>query len=204
MIKLQFLSIILSLLLLVACGGGSSNDTATNGENTAPSSSSGATTKGGLLTIVNFNVEGTSADESKGTAPLNRGVNNGEFKITYEINMKKNTAPVYSLDMLRLKMYFSNDNKVSPDDVYFYDGICNGTNCVGTTKITSNCIINDRSERIYLECTDAFGTGGLGNIVPVLDEIPKKAYIILMAMDYPSRGNFTGGAAYASQPVVFH
>jgi len=145
-----------SLLLLVNCGGGDSGD------------DSGNTDGGGGYQIKSFSIEGSYSDTGQ-VVPINSGVNNGQFMVSW-----KTTAN--DLYQVRLRLH---DNNVLPEEEsglpMIYQNNCNmgnlGQDDVCGSNVTRTCRFTNNN-------TVLCGTRET-NITRFLDQIPKRAYMIL-------------------------
>ena len=155
-------------VLLTACGGGSgSENSSENGSN------SGGGNTSGLASIVSFNVTGTGAKNQKGQVPINPHVNDGKWKIDWEINLKDGAT----VDFFNVKIYASEDNKLSATDPNIYTALCNGSRCLGKTKISLSCLHDSNSRP---NCEDDLVDGFFDKYIlePFLKTLPKSAYMI--------------------------
>ncbi|MDM8558946.1 hypothetical protein [Candidatus Parabeggiatoa sp. HSG14] len=148
-----------SMLFLVNCGGGDSNE----------GDDDGNTEGGGGYHIKSFSIEGSYPSTTGQIVPINSGVNNGKFTVSW-----KTTAN--ALYQVRLRLH---DNDVLPEEEsnlpIIYQNNCNmgnlGQNDVCGSDATRICqFTNDNRVHCGTRKT---------NITRFLDQIPKMGYMIL-------------------------
>jgi hypothetical protein len=144
-------------VLLFGCGGSS--------DITNPTSSIQNTS------ISEYTVTGSSATKN-GVIPINSGVNNGAFKVTWNVS---------SSDPYHIELYLSNDSALSKStDVNFF-----GQNCGGISAIY-NCSSNGSFDCKFtsqnkISCGTITSFNKEKDISSFLDQIPKQAFLIIEA-----------------------
>lgn len=156
-LTLLFVFIVFTLL---GCGGGKNKSTAST-----PPVGGKVTTK-----ITTFNIIGSS-DADNGVIPINAGIDNGKFKVEWEVISSEN----YDVDL-----YLSNDKYLSDKtDIVFSALIC------GSTPSSSPC-----THTASLDCkfssTNKISCGSNNqekDLSSFLNALPQQAFIIIEVCD---------------------
>ena len=159
------LQLVLIFVFLSACSSSKDTD-----ENTIQSSQE----KGYEITA--FDIIGTGADIDGDKAPINSGINNGAFDISWYLNEKRST---YST-----RLFFSFDSMLSSEDTEFYSDHCQAgpqgfALCESVIGRTANCSFDN--ENVILCDGELELAADLTNILPTL---PYDGFIIIQSCEF--------------------
>jgi len=141
--------------------------------------------------IITFDITGTSADIGGNKAPINSGINNGAFDISWYLSEARSTYTT--------RLFFSSDSTLSSDDTEFYVDHCQAgpqgfALCEAVIGRTAHCTFDNENE--ILCDYELQYAADLTNKLPTL---PYDGFIIIESCEFLSTVECDTPIAHAVQ-----
>ena len=164
-----------SLLLLTACGSSSGGDPITD-----------STLDG--YKIVSFDVTGTDTDLSGNKAPINSGINNGAFSVSWLLSEQS--------DWYTARLYLSSNDTLSSGDTEFLELQCQDSqhNCSKQITFNNDCTFDNNN---IIQCLEK--PSDAKDLTNILPSLPYDGFIILETCDWIGNDDCDTPQAHAVQ-----